>query len=358
VTKEEFVVQLDRGASALGDAFPVSTALLRHMADALRKGEPEWWKRVQKAWEGRRFVAWTEAWTLLLTAIHADVLSDAEGPLVHYFPSCGGTPEADPTSVFARYLADLPREFFDKLKRAHRRTFIASRAPLWMPAAASYFQRRGLPYYVVELGAGAGLNLAADLFTPHPSFDPSLVAARIGLDPVPLSLEDINDRRWLTAGHFTESLGEIQKLDKIMALVAQRMRQEAAFIQLAPCDTRHYPAFISKNIPSDDKDVGLLVFNMATTGRMDDAEYRAFYADMAQLLAPWGERGLWLEVETVRGELYSTTFQALLHKPAPGGGLQDFVMARFDFVQNKIGVAFEETDAFLAVAPPPKAAKK
>lgn len=359
MTKDEFVVQLDRAAGSLGDGYPVSTALLRHMADALRRGEPEWWKRAQKAWESRTFVAWTEAWTLLLTAIHADVLGDAESPLGHYFPSCGGTPEADPTSVFGRYLADLPREFFDKLKRAERRTFVAARAPLWIPPAASFFQRRGLPYYLVEVGAGAGLNLAADIWAPgREKLDVSLIAARIGLDPIPLNLEDINDRRWLTAGHFTEAVRDIQQLDQIVDVVIKRMRQEAAYIQLAPCEMRLAPAFIAKNIPSDDKDVGLLVYNMAATSRMDDAAYRAFYADMAQMLAPWGDRGLWLEVENVRGELYSTTFQALLHRPDGSGVLNDFVMARFDFIANRVGYLADATDKFLEVAPAGKAAKK
>jgi hypothetical protein len=358
MTKQEFIVQLDRGSASLAE-LPVTAAMLRHMADALRKGDPEWWKRTQKAWEQRKFVAWTEAWALFLTAVHTDVLGDADSPLQPYFPSCGGTAEADPTSVFARYLADLPKEFFDRIKRGHRRTFVASRAPVWMPSALSYFHRRRLPYYLVEIGAGGGLNLAADLFAPpQKEFDARLIAARIGLDPVPLQLEDINDRRWLTAGHFPEAAAEIHGLDRIVDLVAKRMREEAAFIQLAPTDTDQAPAFIAKNIPSDDNDVGLLVYNMGVTARMTDAEYTAFYADMGQLLAPWGDRGLWLEVENVRGEMYSTTFQGLLHRPAGGGLLNDHVMVRFDFVTNQIVYDVPAIDRFLEVAPAPKPGAK
>lgn len=357
MTKQEFIVQLDRGSASLPD-LPVTAALLRHMSESLKKGDPEWWKRTQKAWEGRKFVAWTEAWALFLTAVHADVLGDADSPLESYFPSCGGTAEADPTTVFARYLADLPKEFFDKIKRGHRRTFVAARAPLWIPVGMSYFQRRrGLPYYLVEVGAGGGLNLGADLFTPVKEFDASLVAARIGLDPVPLRLDDINDRRWLTAGHFPESMAEIQNLDRIVELVSKRMREEAAFIQLAPNDAGHAPAFIAKNIPSDDPDVGLLVYNMGTTSRMTDAEYQAYYADMGQMLAPWGDRGVWMEVENVRGEMYSTTFQGLLHRPDPAGGLRSFTMVRFDFATNKIDFNPELIDKFLETQPAPKAAK-
>jgi hypothetical protein len=119
-------------------------------------------------------------------------------------------------------------------------------------------------------------------------------------------------------------------------------------------EARLAPAFIAKNIPSDDKDVGLLVFNMGTTGRMNDKEYQAFYADMGQLLAPWGDRALWLEVETVRREFFSTTFEVMLHRPASNNLLNDFVSARFDFLLNKVGYLADATDQFLETAPPVK----
>lgn len=352
LSKADFIVQLDRAAASLAER-PVAAALLRHMADALRRGEPDWWKRTQKAWEGRKFFAWTEPWTLFLAVVHADVLADADSPLAPYFPSCGGTPEADPGTVFGRYLADLPREFFEQLKTGHRRTFVASRAPLWLPAAAGYFQTRGLPYYAVEINSGGGLNLAADLYAPSKEFDPGLVAARIGLEPTPLRLEEAADRRWLTAAHLPDSVGEIQQLEQVMDMVAKRMREEAAFIQLAACETEDAPSFLAKNIPSDEKDVGLLVFNMATTGRMTDAAYRAYAADMAQMLAPWGDRGLWVEVENVRGELYSTTFQGLLHRPDGGGNFKSETFVRYDFATRQINFDAEATARFLYVEPPP-----
>lgn len=355
MTKEEFVAQLDRAAAGMGANLPVTGALVRHMSDALKKGEPAWWKNVQKAWEGRKFVAWTEAWGLFLTAVHYDVLGEAESPLVRYFPSCGGTAEADPTSVFARYLNDVPRTFFEKLRYGHRRTFIQQRANLWLAPAASFFQRRGLPYYVVEVNAGAGLNLAADVISPLKGFNSDLVAARIGLDPAPLRVDDINDRRWLTAAIMPEQLDQIGALDKAIDAVAKRLREEANFIQLVACDSVKAPAFVAKNIPSDDEDVGLLVFNMGTTVRMTDAEYQKFYADMGKMLAPWGDRALWFEVENVRGELYSTTYQGVLHRPGLNGTLADCVMLRFDLATGKVDVSADVADKFLAV--PPRAKK-
>src|SRR5579885_1001185 len=111
---------------------PVSSALLRHLAEQLKKGDPAWWIETQKAWAGRSFTAWPEAWSLFLTAVHFEALSDAESPLVRFFPSCGGTPEADPSGAFARFLSAAPRSFFNNLKSRHRRVYVQARAPVWM----------------------------------------------------------------------------------------------------------------------------------------------------------------------------------------------------------------------------------
>ena len=83
-----------------------------------------------KAWDKRRFVAWSEAWSLYLSALHFAALSDAECPLVSYFPSCGGTAEADPSGALAKFLADPPTSFFERLKSSHRRNYIELWAPL------------------------------------------------------------------------------------------------------------------------------------------------------------------------------------------------------------------------------------
>ncbi|MEK7381825.1 MAG: hypothetical protein AAB262_00900, partial [Elusimicrobiota bacterium] len=86
MTKDEFVSQLEHGAAQLA-GLPVSAFVLRWTAEALKRGEPPWWKSMAKAWEKRSFVAWSEAWSLYLSALHFEALSDAECPLVSYFPS-------------------------------------------------------------------------------------------------------------------------------------------------------------------------------------------------------------------------------------------------------------------------------
>lgn len=328
MTKDEFVSQLERGAVS-ASALPVTSALLRWTAEQLKRGEPAWWKPVAKAWEKRTFVAWTEAWSLYLTCLHFEALSDAECELVPYFPSCGGTAEADPSVALARFLASPPPTFFENLKTGQRRTYVAGRAIMWTAPAMLFFQRRDLPYYLVEVNSGAGLNLAADQITALKGFDSALISARVGLEARPLQAEDITDRRWLTAGIWPDNLAAIAELDAALDKIAQRTRDEAAFLQLAPCPPEKAAAFVTKNIPSDDPEVGLLIFNMGTTVRMSDADYAAYTADMAAMLRPWGERGLWVEVESVRGETYSMTTQLRVHRIL-GGQLRSLVMASVD----------------------------
>jgi hypothetical protein len=293
-------------------------------------------------------VAWTDAWGLFLAAVHAEVLGDEKSPLAPYFPSCGGTAEADPTPVFARYLDELPKSFYDSLRHGHKRVFVPQRAQMWINPAGLFFQKRRLPYYLVQLNAGAGLDLAADLLYPQNGFDSELIAARIGLEPAPLDLERVEDRRWLTAGFMPEELADIHELDRVMELVGARRRREQNFIQLAGCAPEKTPAFLVKNVPVDDPEVGLFVFNMGTTVRMTDDDYGKFRAHMLQALRPWGDRALWLEVENVRGELYSTTYQALLHRAA-GDALRDMALFRFDLRTKQIAMQKPEAiEAFLA----------
>jgi uncharacterized protein DUF2332 len=354
--KEEFVSQLERGAVS-ASALPVTSAVLRWTAEQLKRGEPPWWKAMAKAWEKRAFVAWSEAWSLYLTALHFEALNDAECPLVPFFPSCGGTAEADPTTALARFLSDPPPSFLENLKTRHRRTFVAPRSVLWMSPAMLFFQRRGLPYYLVEVNAGAGLDLAADVLFKNGGLDPkaakkkifdsTLVAARIGLDPQPLDLADIVQRRWLTAGIFPDNVEAIGQLDSAIDGVQKRAKDEAAFLQLAACPPEKAAAFVAKNIPADDPDVGILLFNMGTTVRMTDVEYSVYSAAIGATLKSWGDRGLWVEVENVRGETFSTTYQIRAHRFVDGA-LRSFMMASFDLETAK-HVYSEASPTFLAV---------
>jgi hypothetical protein len=355
MTREEFVAQLERGVLQ-GPSLPVSSGILRWTADQLKKGEPPWWKAMLRAWEKRAFVADSEAWALYLTALHYEALSDAECPLVPFFPSCGGTADAEPSPGLAKFLATAGEGFYRNLRDGDRRTYIPGRAALWMVPAQLLFHRRNLPYYLVEVNAGAGLNLCADATHPTKGFDSDLIEARVGLDRRPLVLEDINDRRWLTAGVWPDNAAGVKALDDAIETVQKVSRSSATFLQLAECPAAKAPAFIAQNIPTDDAEVGLLVFNMGTTARMNDADYAAYAAGMAKALAPWGDRAAWVEAEAPRGEPFSMSLQLRAHR-LWGGQFRTMVGSTIDLStgQHQYNAAF---DAFLGPESAPKPSSK
>ncbi len=354
ITKDEFVAQLERNATNLAD-LPVTSAIFRYLVAELKKGNPPWWQKTLKAWEGRRFVQWSEAANLFLTCIHFEALDDAENPLVHFFPSCGGTAEADPSPALAKFLKDPPASFYEHLKGGERRYYSAGAGSLWRTAASLSFQPRGLPYYLVEVNAGAGLSLLADVLIPDANFRPELVEARIGFDSAPLLVDDIGQLRWLTAAIFPDQAPVIKSLDRAITALRQSRGRDDSIVQLVKCETSLAPKYIAKNIPADDEEVGLLVYNYMTTSKMPDADYQAFYGEMLAMLKPWGDRGLWLEVENVRGETFSTTLQFRLHRVVDGV-LATHEMGRADFGAKKDVLDKEGSLKFLF--PPKPAAKK
>ncbi|MBI5883473.1 MAG: hypothetical protein HZB91_10270 [Elusimicrobia bacterium] len=347
--KPDFIAQLDRAASI---TTPLNAAVLGHLSKELKKGDPPWWVSTAKAWEKRSFVAWDEAWTLFLTCLHFEALNNADNPLVPYFPSCGGTDEADPSVGLSKFLADPPSTFFENLQSGARRAFVPLRSVLWTAPAALFFLRRGLSFYLVETDAGAGLHLVADLLYPPKKFDSSFISARIGLDTKPLEMHDIYHRRWITAGLLPDNLkGITGELDKAVEFVMATVKDDPSFLQLVPCPSSKAMRFIAKNIPADDPEVGILFMNMGVTCRMSDAGYADFSRSVAETLAPWGDRGLWIEVEAVRGELYSTTCQLRLHR-IKGAGLATMVMASIDLSSGKI-LDHPGVSEFLSFPKPP-----
>ena len=116
------------------------------------------------------------------------------------------------------------------------------------------------------------------------------------------------------------------------------------------CSAEPAPKFLSKYIPSDYADVGLLLFNTATTGRMDDADYAAYKKEVAAMMKPWGDRALWVEIENVRGEKYSMTYQLRAHR-VQEGQLREYVIGTVDPLAVEVSVDADVLSQ-LDMAPP------
>jgi hypothetical protein len=344
VTKEGFLSQVEAMAMSMAAASPVSAAVMRFISDELRRGDPPWWQKTQKLWEKRDGPA--HAWNLVLAGMHFEALNDAKNPLVRYFPSCGGTPEADPAPAIKAFLADAPVSFYEHLKSAEVRSYDKFLASFWNGPAQLFFAERELPYYLVEVNSGGGLNLVAD--SGAEDFDHDLVAARIGLDSRPLLMEDIGDRRWMTACIAPEDELGIANVDAAIELVLEGRRRDPNFIQLVKCPVDKAPRFIAKNIPLDDGGVGLLLINVKTTSFMEGASAAAFSRDMLEMMRPWGDRALWAECEFLPNELSPLTLQWRAHRVV-AGLFQTAQLGRFELATNKQSLELEQTRPFFAV---------
>lgn len=334
-TKAEYIAWAERGAAGLA-ALPVSAAVLRYATEQLKKGYPPWWEKTQKAWEKRRPNAWSESWGLFLAALHFEALNDAKNPLVPYFPSCGGTPEADPAPALEKFLAAPPPSFYEHLRKGELRVYYGATANYWTGPAHLFFGEREMQFYLVEINSGAGLNLVSDMIMPPqiPAFDRGLVAARVGLDCQPLLMEDISQRRWLTAGIYPDYGPGINALDAAIEALRASKQTDPNFVQLVECPVEKAPKFIAKNLPHDDPEVGLLVFNLMTTGEMSEDEYKPFSANMLEMMRPWGNRALWVEGEYIPGAVNSVIMQqrALWVEE---GVFKAMEFSRYDFVSKK-----------------------
>src|SRR5690606_21050271 len=69
---------------------------------------------------------------------------------------------------------------------------------------------------------------------------------------------------------------------------------------LHECTFADSPAWLRDHRPAREGE-GLLVFNSIGTVYLSQGEYASLREGMAQALAPWGERGFWVEYERARG---------------------------------------------------------
>ncbi len=343
ISKTDFIAQLDKGAASVPE-LALSSALLKELAAQLRAGEPRWWLQAQGAWKNRSFVAWSEAWGLLLSSIHYEVIADEGNPLNAVFPSCGGSFKGELGPATA--LSGFEESFITHLSGAQRRYYSEALARAWH-IPAMHFQQRGLSYYLVEFGAGAGLNLASDKTASGNMVDPDFIEARIGLDERSLSLETMEHVRWLAACILPDQNAVLAALDKAINRVKALLKADPSFMQLVECPTALQPAYIAKNIPVEE-DVGLLVFNISLTGRMSNADYAGFLQEMLKLLTPWGDRAFWLEVENQRDKEAGTVLQYRLNK-VDKGLLRCLEVSRADFSAKKSYVDLQRTLDFLGV---------
>lgn len=266
-----------------------------------------WLGAAERAWRGRSFAVDWEAAHLLLAGLHFWALRGAAPELAALYPSCGGS-GGEPRGALKAFLAHAPAGFWERLRVATVQTNEVGRSVAWMVAAAAAFGARGVPFHLVELGASAGLNLVGDRVPqacrfsaePPPGWNrPHRILSRTGLDLFPRRLLDADDRLWLKACVWADDLPRLQRLDAATTAFLN-MERAPEGPRLERCAFSDAPAWLIAN-RAPRASHGLLVFNSIATVYLNDADYASLRRGMARALAPWQERGLWVEYERARG---------------------------------------------------------
>lgn len=310
---------------------PFYAGVLRELeADA----QGAWLDAAEHAWRERRFAVDWEAAHLLLACLHFWALRGASAELAALYPSCGGT-GGDPRGAVKAFLNRAPAEFWERLRTATVQTNEVGRSVAWMLAAAAAFGWRGIPFHLVELGASAGLNLVGDHVPQACRFSGQDAAApegwrrvhpilsRTGLDLCPRRLGDADDRLWLRACVWADDVARLERLDRATQ-VFLGMEGKPGAPRLVRCSFADAPAWLLAHRQPGPQQ-GLLIFNSIATVYLDEADYAALRRGMADALAPWQDRALWVEYERAR-EASEGPLQLKVHRVIDGR-LQTRVLA-------------------------------
>ena len=288
---------------------PLYAAVLRELeADAA--SAPQWLGSIEQAWRGRSFAVGWEMAHLLLACMHFSALAGEAEELAALYPSRGGA-GGEPRGAARAFLRRAPPAFWERMRSARVQTNEVDRSIAWMLAAAAAFRARELPFHLVELGTSAGLNLVGD-HLPHacrflagdgaPAAPPAgwdrvhPVLTRTGLDLLPRRIAYVGDRLWLKACVWADDLPRLERLD---CAIHTFLRLEKT-LQLERCSFAEAPDWLER-MRRPGANEGLLVFNSIATIYLGEEDYRALQRGMARALAPWGDRGLWVEYERARG---------------------------------------------------------
>jgi hypothetical protein len=261
------------------------------------------------AWERRVFHAPCDRPLLLLAALRAD--ARAEGPAHPLFAAFASEPpDVGALSAAALTAAlDGSRErVFDALAFRGVSTNDTSRAVAWLwPAALAGASGGARPLVLADVGASAGLNLAADLLSPI-WFDETGEAlevatgvrtmARLGLDPSALDVSRDDDVEWLRACVWPGDHDRAARLEaSIAAFRTARLRPDGPV--LTAVAARNVPGRLDV-LSAAERGALVLAYQTLMRDYLEPAEREEYEAGMRGWLAarPPGQ-ALWIELEPV-----------------------------------------------------------
>lgn len=313
IERDGFRLQAGKLRGHVEGKAPLTAEMLRAIDAELADGTPAWFERMAKAWAGRRFGPDYEAPGLLLAGIHREALAGRAPALAKTLHSCGGRePGAGRAAV--ELLRGADAAFFEDLAGQLLQTNEPPRAIAWLLPACAAFLPRGTAFHLVELGTSAGLLLVGDylprtmrLLTAEgePAEEPPRwrdapypVLSRHGLDARPRRVEEPSDLLWLKSSVWPHDLERYSRLEQAAALFA-RLSLEKAGPRLHERTFAQMPAWLAESLRVHPEE-GILVFNAQAADFLPGAEYAELKEGIAAAIEPWGDRGLWVELEFPR----------------------------------------------------------
>lgn len=182
----------------------------------------------ERTWRSRSFPTFYERPLLILAALRADALEEGER---HPLYGALATAVPDPDIVTAEAVAaSLGRDrlgVWSTMTTRRMQTNDTSRAIAWLwPAALGGCNEGARPLALVDIGAGAGLNLIGhhlpiiwtDVGTGKhlPCATSANIVARLGFDMRPLNVQNEDDVRWMRACIWA---GDTERLARFEAAV-------------------------------------------------------------------------------------------------------------------------------------------
>ncbi len=291
---------------------------------------------VAAAWTHRRFFAFAERPLLLLAALRRDAL--AEGPS-HPLFAAFAAPRPDARAVTEERLRaalhPARERVYDALAGRAVQTNEPSRAVAWLwPAALAGASGGARPLALVDVGAGAGLNLVADALPPlwtDAGGAPLEVAtgvrtvSRLGLDAAPLDPLHPEGALWLRACVWPgEPEREALLSAAIEAFRSARLRPDGPV--LLPVAAANVPQRLDL-LSAAEPEALVLAYQTLVRDSLDPDEREEYEGGMRAWLGTHPpRRALWIELEKVGGGGEAAAIVA--HVRAPLGDLREIELAR------------------------------
>ena len=211
---------------------------------------------------------------LWLAAVHERLLAGAPHALAEYFPSVGGArlPDAELGACVKDFVAGHKAALRERMRTQTTQTNEIGRCAVLWPALRAIAQRSGKARLaVLDVGCSAGLNLGVDTyrydygdavfgaapgpgvpllscrvtapFTQGADFE---IVQRLGIDPVPVDIDDDAALGWLRACLWPGDTARATRFTQAVALMKQR---RWPVLRVADC-TAHVAEWLA-GVPGD-----------------------------------------------------------------------------------------------------------